>query len=137
MTNKKSHRDALDRLTAALVENILSTSDEEIIGEAQDDHEVPADAAAGVRALSEKAAMLAAKNRLAAARLAVANDRRRPAGGSPLDPAEARRRLERILSQDPNLTLAARKGQGLSDKDVLGMLEDLEELGIAPDPGEP
>lgn len=137
MTNRKSDRDALDRLTAALVEDILSASDEEIIAEARDDHEVPAGAAAVTRAQFEKAAALAAKNRLAAAKLAVANDRRRPAGGSPPDPAEARRRLERILAQDTNLTLAARKGQGFSDEDVQGMLQDLKELGLAPDPDEP
>lgn len=137
MTNRKSDRDALDRLTAALVEDILSASDEEIIAEARDEHEIPADAAAAIRAQFERAAALAAKNRLAAARLAVANDRQRPAGSSPFDPAEARRRLERILAQDSNLTLAARKGQGFSDEDVQGMLEDIKELGLAPDPDEP
>jgi len=137
MTSKGSNRDALDRLTAALVEDILSASDEEIIAEALEDREVPAGAVAAVRAVFEKAARLAAKDRLAAARLAVTRDRVRSASGSPLDPSEARRRLGRILAQDPNLTLAARKGQDLTDKEVLGLLEDLKDLGLAADPDEP
>ena len=53
-----------------------------------------------------------------------------------LDPAAARARLQKALLQSPEaaqrLTLAARKGDDLSDADVLGMLEDLEELGILP-----
>mgnify|MGYP007054664362 CR=1 FL=1 len=49
---------------------------------------------------------------------------------------QQRARLQRALEQTPEtakrLTLAARKGEDLSDEDVLGMLEDLEELGIIP-----
>lgn len=51
--------------------------------------------------------------------------------------AEARQRLRRILASgtaDVKLTLAARKEDELSDSDVLGMLEDLQELGaMSPD----
>ena len=57
-----------------------------------------------------------------------------------LDLVVARRRLERLLAQDPEtaqkLTLAARKGQSLSDDDVLGMLADLKELGFQTDADE-
>jgi hypothetical protein len=39
-----------------------------------------------------------------------------------------------LLSSDPKtadkLTLAARKGEGLSDDDVYSMLEDFEDLGV-------
>jgi hypothetical protein len=44
-----------------------------------------------------------------------------------------RERLRRTLASCPpnvKLTLAARNENELSDADVLGMLEDLEELGI-------
>jgi hypothetical protein len=56
---------------------------------------------------------------------------------TPFDPAKARLRLARIVANDDpetarKLTLAARKGEGLSDEDVRGMLEDMEELGILP-----
>jgi hypothetical protein len=44
-----------------------------------------------------------------------------------------RERLRRVLAScppDTKLTLAARNEDDLSDADVLGMLQDLEELGI-------
>ena len=47
--------------------------------------------------------------------------------------ANARERLRRVLASCPpdmKLTLAARNENELSDADVLGMLQDLEELGI-------
>jgi hypothetical protein len=51
--------------------------------------------------------------------------------------ANVRDRLRRALatcSPDIKLTIAARNENELSDADVLGMLQDLEELGIvAPD----
>ena len=77
-----------------------------------------------------------AKKKLQDAKAAVQAQRRPRAGASAqkLDPAAARARLNTMLEQDPatktKLTMAARKGEGLSDADVQGMLEDLEELGI-------
>jgi hypothetical protein len=54
-----------------------------------------------------------------------------------IDITEARRRLRRVLDTPANnqpVTIAARKESELSDADVLGMLDDLKELGvIAPD----
>ena len=138
MTGKRqSDRDALDRLADALVEDIINASDQDILAEIKEDGGDLAAVAAGVRELFEKAVTTAAKARLAAAKLAVATDRSRSAVVTPLDPAAARRRLERIVANDDpetarKLTLAARKGEGLSDDDVRGMLEDMEELGIRP-----
>lgn len=138
MTGKRqSDHEALDRLADALVEDILDASDQDILAETKEDTSDPAAVAAGVRALFEKAVTTTAKARLAAAKLAVAADRNRPATVTPFDPAKARLRLDRIVANDDpetahKLTLAARKGEGLSDDDVRGMLEDMEELGILP-----
>lgn len=138
MTGKRqSDRDALDRLADALVEDILDASDQDILAETKEDNGDPTAVVAGVRALFEKAVATTAKARLAAARLAVAADRNRVAAVTPFDPAKARVRLDRIVANDDpetarKLTLAARKGEGLSDDDVRGMLEDMEELGILP-----
>jgi hypothetical protein len=47
--------------------------------------------------------------------------------------SDVRGRLRRVLASCPpdvKLTLAARNESELSDADVLGMLQDLEELGI-------
>ena len=142
MTGTKSDRTALARLANAFVEDVLNASDEDIMAEAREDHLDPATAAAHARALFEKAAATAGKGRLAAARSALSQGRR-PATVTRLDAAESRRRLQQALTRDPDLarrlTLAARKdqGQGLSDNDVRGLLEDLTELGIMPDADEP
>jgi hypothetical protein len=137
MTVKRSNRAALDQLANALVENILNATDKEVLAEAHEDYENPAQAATNARALFETAVAVVAKRKLTAAKAAVAADLGSPRTVIRLDPSQARRRLERMLARDPEtaskLTLAARKGQGLSDEDVQGMLEDLEVLGIPPD----
>ncbi|MCB2009561.1 MAG: hypothetical protein KDF64_02955 [Geminicoccaceae bacterium] len=139
MTGKpQSDQDALNRLADALVEDLLETSDQDILAEVREDNDDPSAIAANMRAMFEKTVASAGKARLAAARSAIVQDRQRSAVVISLDPAEARRRLERIVANDPEtarkLTLAARKGEGLSDSDVLSMLEDLEELGVQPPP---
>jgi hypothetical protein len=140
MTADKSDRVALLRLADALVEDILNASDEDILAEARDDNTDPGAAATQASALFENAAAFAGKERLAAAKAALAN-RQASAIVTRLDPAVARRRLERIFANDPHaagkLTRAARKGQGYSDDDVISMLDDLAELGITPGPDEP
>jgi len=141
MTSTKSDRDALARLADAFVEDILDASDEEILAEAREDYTDPAAAAAQTKMLFDKAAAAAGKGRLAAARAAVAAQRG-AATVTRLDPAEARRRLQRVLTRDPEmarqLTHAARndQGTGLSDSEVQGLLEDLAELGISTEPDE-
>jgi len=131
---KDGARLALARLENALVEDILAASDDEIAAEIVEVHGDPKKVAAATRAVFEKALAGMGKARLAAARAAVDASRRRPATVVALDPAAARRRLDKLMATDPEvaskLTLAARKGSSPSDADVRSMLEDLEELGI-------
>jgi hypothetical protein len=134
--DNRKERDALNRLTDLLVEDILNALDEEILAELRDKKIDPAQNAAAMRALFEKSLLAMNKQRLAAARAGVAADRARKHGSSPpVDIAEARRLLRRVLdapSQDQPVTLAARKESELSDGDVLSMLENLRELGVLP-----
>jgi hypothetical protein len=129
--------DALARLSQALAEDILAASDESILGEVKDDGGDPAAIAAATRALFEQAAVASNKALLADAKAAVAADRRPSAGVVQLDAAAARRRLARLLAQNPDtaqkLTMAARKGKpgDFSDDEVFGLLEDFEDLGIS------
>ncbi len=137
--NKMSERSALDRLADALVEDILEMSDEELIEEIGDLQEVQR-IATDTQSLFENSVIATGKARLAAAKTAVtANQLERSATVVALDPSAARRRIDRALASDPEtqrkLTLAARKGEGLSDSDIQGMLEDLAELGVLPDDG--
>jgi hypothetical protein len=137
-----SDREALDRLGDALVEDILAASDEAILAETKQDGEDPEAVAAAMRALFEKVAAARGKARMTTAKAAVAADRQRSAAVIPLNPAAARRLLDRALARDPEtaskLTMAARKGKGdeLSDEEVRGMLEDFQELGVLPAPDE-
>jgi hypothetical protein len=139
-TPKDDEREALDRLADALVEDILSASDEEILAEARQDTESPAAVVAATRVVFERAMLGGAKARLTHARAAVQRERQQAISTlRNLSPQDARRQLQSVLEQDPELekklTLAARKGEGLSDEDVYGMLEDLEALGAIKPPG--
>jgi len=133
-TNSNDARDALRRLADALAEDVLSAPDSEILEEAAEIHGDPAKLAADMLKLFEQTMSKQGKERLAAAREAVAAGRRRSAAIVRLPPAEARRRLQQLIAADPEtarkLTIAARKGEGLSDDDVRSMLEDFEELGV-------
>ena len=142
MTGTKSDREALARLADAFVEDILNANDEDILAEAKEDYSDPAAEVAQARALFEKAAAAAGKSRLEAARAELARQRG-PATVTWMNPTEARRHLQRVLTRDPELahrlTQAARKdqGTGLTDNEVQGLLEDLAELGISTDTDEP
>jgi len=137
MTNgKNDDRDALDRVTANLADDLLNTSDDALLKEVREDGGDPQAVAAHGLAIFEKAASFVAKSRLAAAKAAVAATRLGHQNVIPIGPTEARALLTRVLAHHPeatnNLTLAARKAVGeASDADVRDMLEDLSELGIS------
>ena len=135
--NHDKKRQALDCLADAFVDDVLQASDEEILAEFAENHGDPVQNAADMRALFERTLLAANKQRLKAAQESMATSRR--IAGSPSSPAidiaQARQKLRRLLASgniDQRLTLAARKEDELSDADVLGMLDDLEELGAMP-----
>jgi hypothetical protein len=134
--NKTPERKALDRLAEFLVEDILNTSDEDILAEFRESGGDPLLHAAEMRAFLEKSPIAANKHRLAAAQSGVSGSRKaRRLSGFPADIAEARRRLRAVLDRPgalSKLTLAARKESELSDADILSMLDDLQELGLLP-----
>lgn len=141
MTGRQSEeREALLRLADTMAEDAFSASDADIAAEAIEDGEDLPSVAAKMLALFERAESEAGQSRMAAARRALDAQRSAAPRLLRLDPAKARERLQRALEQSPEtakkLTLAARKGEDLSDEDVLGMVEDLEELGIIPPEGD-
>ena len=131
--DKKKERDALNRLADALVEDILNASDEEVLAEAEEDGIDPGRLAGHLRDVFERAVADAGKQKLAAARQGAGNARRSRAPVVRIDHADARRRFEAMIAEDPKLTekltLAARKGEGQSDRDIDSAIEDLAELG--------
>ena len=138
--NEHKNRLALDRLATSLVDDILSMSDEELLAEARADGDDPKELAQTVQNILDRAIATCGKAKLAMAKKAVLESRQRHPLVSYLDPVTARRKLDEILTKYPEthskLTLAARKGEGLSDNDVLSMLRDLEELGLISPIGE-
>jgi hypothetical protein len=135
---KKEASDALNRLAAALVDDVLTTSDAEILAEFREDGGNPDQYAVEMRALFEHSVLKSSKGKLQAARAGVARAKT-SALSSPVDMAKARQLLHGVLKMLPEaqrLTLAARKENELSDADVVGLLEDLQELGLPfPDDG--
>lgn len=131
---KRHHREMLEHLSDELVNDVMNTSDEEILAEAAEDFGSVHAVADHVRGILAKAQQQSAKQRLVAARKEVdqQNDLERRAKVISLDPVRARRALQKLLesSSDVPITLAARKETEMSDADVLTMLEDLQHLGL-------
>lgn len=134
MTDKdRKAREALGRLADILVEDVLAASDEEILAEFAETHGDPAQNAIEMRALFEKSVLNANKDRLRSAKAGLAASRVSSSTSKIVSLTNVRERLRRVLAScapDVKLTLAARNETELSDADVLGMLQDLEELGI-------
>ena len=130
---EKKGRLSLIRLADALVEDVLAASDQEILAEITETHGDPAKNAEAMRALFEKSVLKLNKDRLQAAKAGLAASRATVPVSKIVSMANARERLRRVLAACPSdvkLTLAARNENELSDSDVLGMLQDLEELGV-------
>ena len=121
------------RLADALVDDILSTPDDEILAEFADVNGDSSKNSDAMRVLFEKSVLRVRKARLHAAQAGVAADRIPSPPRKVVSMEDARGRLRRVLKSCPpnvKLTLAARNEDELSDADVLGMLLDLEELGF-------
>ncbi|WP_413208437.1 hypothetical protein [Rhodospirillum sp. A1_3_36] len=132
--NDKAAR-PLNCLADSFVEDILNMSDEEVLAEFQEDGGDAEQYAAYMRAKFEDSLLKANKTRMAIAKAGVSANRAtiRTASRNIVDFAEARARLHAVIERAksvPGLTLAARKEEELSDSDVLGMLEELAELGL-------
>jgi hypothetical protein len=131
----KKKRAALDRLADFLVDDILSASDEDILAEFRELHGDPDHNATEMRALFEKSVLVSNKKRLANAKAGVVENSRssKLATAKAINIQAARARLRKIINEPSlplKITLAARKENELSDADILGILDDLRELGI-------
>ena len=134
MTGDQSkERRALNRLADALVDDVLNSSDEEVLAEAEGDGIDAGELAEQLRGIFERTVADIGKEKLAAARQGAANARQSGGRVVRIDRADARRRYEAMIAEDPGLTekltLAARKGEGQSERDVESAIDDLTELG--------
>lgn len=131
-SKKPTAREELERIEDALVDNILNASGDELREELAAVGLDPESCIARVDAAISNAKAECARKRLEEARAEVAAWRERDpkAKAAALDAARAK--FDRLRSGDPELRqrmmLAARKGEGLSDSDMEGLLEDLASL---------
>lgn len=127
----------LERLMASFAEVILEFSDEEIMALANEDGEDISVITEMMRGAYENAQRSLLKEKLVTAKSEVTNYRNRTFRNSlPHGPSNVRNQLACILEALPEaknkLTLAARNGKGMSDNDILSLLEDLEDLNLLP-----
>lgn len=145
MTQKTlTELEQLDRLTETLVADVLDLTDEEVLAEAATDYADPRAEAERIRGVFEKAIARAAKAKLIATQNAVAAHKTMPVENDPVVIPLATKRavINRFVSQNQELqkklTLAARKGHGIeTENDINGMFDDLVELGIIDEQGNP
>ena len=131
-SRKNPAREQLDRIEDALIESILGASEAELREEMAERGEDPDKCLlrmehiiAGAKVASGKRGMERAKSELQEWRTGKAKTLK-------FDREAARSRFEKMRSRDPELAskmlLAARKGEGLSESDVEGLIEDLAKL---------
>jgi hypothetical protein len=133
--DRNRRQQQLDRLIGTLAEDTLETPDNEIIAEVVEDYGDPSVIADRMRAVIDKATLASGKAKMAQAKEAVQAYRKRAGaiGTHQMTLTQKRQLVERAIARDRSLeeklTLAARKGEVLSERDIDGMLEDLRELG--------
>ncbi len=139
-TNDRNPDKQLQRLTNALIEDILEATDDEIIEEAKEDYGNPKTSADEVRLLFHLAKTNTAKTKLRAAKYNLEASRTTELKKIlPFDMTEARNIVTKFAANDSDLqgklTMAARMGEELSDQDIQGIIEDLIELGVLHEDG--
>ena len=132
MTTKGKNQLELDRLLDAMAEDALEASDTEILEEFVNVRGDPIVYAAQMQARFQKTLLFSKKIRLRAAKAGLAAADQATPAVEVFDITKAREVLRRVLTSPiaAQLTLAARNESDLSDADVVGMLEDLRELGL-------
>jgi hypothetical protein len=134
--NKDENRLALLRLADEMIDDILATSDEEILAEFKESYGDPINFANKMRSKVDLLAIGANKDRLITARHKLESEKRlRNVTTLKIDIQIMRQALTKFFSKAPGsvpVTVAARKEKitEMSDDDVVGMVADLEELGF-------
>lgn len=125
-------REQLDRIEEALVETILAASEAELREDMKARGEDPDKCLARIEEIIAGAKTACAKRRFERAKSELKEWRSGQDKVVDIDRAAAQIRFEKIRSRDPELAsrmmMAARNGEGLSDRDMEGLLEDLAKL---------
>jgi len=140
MKKPKNDSERLQAVIDAVEESILNASDEELAEDIRLEGREPETTAANVQRLIATQIKAQRQKKLQAAKAGYAEHRkqRRSDRLSRLtNSADRRALLQQVLSRPEGvpdgLTMAFREGRKMSDNDVVGLLEDLDELGLLPD----
>lgn len=143
MTRKPTPGQKLLPLADALVEDWMSLSDEEVFAEFRTDGFDPEVIASELRAHIHDLVAENGKARLARARERLAEARADRTTSNVLNLPISRKQeiLAQFAANDGRLrdrmTMAARKGEGASEREVDNILRDLRDLGAIDDQGNP
>jgi hypothetical protein len=134
MSNKKPRGPSIaENLDRAFVDNILAMSEEQLNEELSELGVDPAGASGRAKAALARAVALQSKAALTRAKEGLASFKANQDGFRAVQDRAAlvlrlqKMKLQRSESAD-DMMLAARKGAGLSDQDIDGILEDLQDL---------
>lgn len=129
-SGKPTAREELERIEDALADSILESTGDELRKEIAETGGNPDELIAGVDSAFASARAACARQRLEAARSELGTWRGGTKAMSPLEREAAQARLERVRSGDAGagMMMAARKGEGLSESDLEGLIEDMAEL---------
>jgi hypothetical protein len=130
---KNSARDQLERIEDALIESILGASEAELRDQMAERGEDPDKCLLRMEQIIAGAKAASGKRRMQRAKSDLQEWRAGPAKTLKFDRDAARAVFEKMRTRDPELAskmlLAARKGEGLSERDMEGLIEDLAKLG--------
>ena len=143
MTRKPDNKPNLFQFADALVDDLMALSDDELLGEVREDGVDPDVLAKELREKVEARITTDNKARLARAREEMSAARAAQASSRVVSLPSARKQqiLGQFAANDgqlrQRLTMAARKGEGASEREVDDILRDLLDLGAIDDEGNP
>lgn len=143
MTRKAGNKPDLFQLADALVDDLMALSDEELLNEVREGGADPEALASELREKIEARIAADNKARLAKAReeINAARAARASSGVVSLPLARKQQIIGLFAANDgqlrQRLTMAARKGEGASEREVDDILRDLLDLGAIDDKGDP
>ncbi|WP_338702072.1 hypothetical protein V5279_46015 (plasmid) [Bradyrhizobium sp. 26S5] len=130
--HKPTAHEELERIEDGLVDSILNASGDELRKEIAAAGGHPDAMVARIDSALASARAASARARLERARAELTAWRDNGSNVSTLEREAARKRLGHLQSgggdPDKKFMMAARKGQGLSDQDIEGLIEDMVEL---------
>jgi ATP-dependent protease HslVU (ClpYQ) ATPase subunit len=138
MKKENNIQDQLGRIVDLMVDDVLEASNEEILQEASEENRDVEDEAQKVHALIQEVVFEHNRSKLEEAKKQYQAHKARNKPHLRVAEIDKKREIFRNLSSNDNtgnLTMAARKEEELSDRDIESVLQDMLELGLIDEDG--